>query len=80
MNIVLRRFPQAGRLPKASAFTLVELLVGMVVGSLLVVILFQVFNVASAAWQRGEAQLDAYREARGDATSVSPFLSFQRMN
>lgn len=49
---------------RTSAFTLIEMLVGMTVGILLVVILFQIFNVASAAWQRSENQIDAYREAR----------------
>lgn len=49
---------------RREAFTLLELLAGMAVGILLVVLLFQIFEVASAAWQRSENQVDAYREAR----------------
>jgi type II secretory pathway pseudopilin PulG len=43
---------------------LVELLVAMAVALVLIVILFQIFNLASTSWQRSENQVDTYREAR----------------
>ena len=48
-----------------AAFTLVELLVAVTVTLLLVVVLAQVFQGASNSWLHSEAQVDAYREARG---------------
>lgn len=63
------------RRTRRAAFTLIELLVGMTVGILLVVILFQIFNVSAAAWQRGENQADAYREARAALQLMTRDLS-----
>ncbi|MBE7157540.1 MAG: hypothetical protein INR62_03740 [Rhodospirillales bacterium] len=58
-----RRLPvRAGRWD--AAFTLVELLVAMAVGTLLIIFLFQLFNAATRAWRQGEDQAETYREAR----------------
>lgn len=48
----------------------------MTVAGVLVVVLFQVFNVASTAWQHGETQIDAFREARGALTTMTRDFSF----
>lgn len=66
-----KRLPPSGR----TAFTLVELLVAMVVTILLVVVLTQVFNGAARTWQHSEAQIDAYREARGALQIMARDLS-----
>ncbi len=60
---------------KQLGFTLIELLVGITVGILLIVILFQIFNVAAGAWQRSENQVDAYREARAALQLITRDLS-----
>lgn len=49
---------------RGEAFTLVELLVAMTVGTVLILILFQVFGAATRAWRQGEDQVETYREAR----------------
>ena len=59
----------------ATAFTLVELLVAMVVTLLLVVVLAQVFNGTATTWRHSEAQVDAYREARGALQLMARDLS-----
>ena len=48
-----------------AAFTLVELIVAMAVALIIVTVLLQLFSASADSWQRGETQLDAYREARG---------------
>lgn len=53
---------RAGR--RGAAFTLVELLVAMAVGTLLIIFLFQMFNASARAWRQGEDQAETYREAR----------------
>lgn len=63
------------RRSRPGAFTLIELLVAMAVGTLLIVILFQIFNVAAVAWQRSETQVDAYREARAALQLMTRDLS-----
>ena len=57
------------------AFTLIELLVAMTVTLILVVALTQVFKAAASTWQHGEAQVDAYREARGALQFMARDLS-----
>ena len=47
-----------------TAFTLVELLVAMAVGTILLIFLFQLFNASVRAWRQGEDQAETYREAR----------------
>ncbi len=59
----------------AGAFTLIELLVSMTVTLVLVVALMQVFNATANTWQHGEAQVDAYREARGALQFMARDLS-----
>ena len=54
---------------------MVELLVATTVTLLLVVVLVQVFNGASGSWRRSEAQVDAYREARGALQLMARDLS-----
>ena len=61
--------------PRREGFTLIELLVGMTVGILLVVVLFQIFNVAATAWQRSENEADAFREARAAMQLMTRDLS-----
>ncbi len=58
-----------------AAFTIIELLVAMTVTMLLVVALMQVFNATASTWQHGEAQVDAYREARGALQFMARDLS-----
>ncbi len=60
---------------RARAFTLIELLVAMTVTLILVVALMQIFNAAANTWQHGEAQVDAYREARGALQFMARDLS-----
>jgi len=45
-------------------FTLIELLVAMVITVLLVGALFNVFNLAGRAWQKGEARTQRYQNLR----------------
>ena len=59
----------------ADGFTLVELLVATTVTLVLVVVLVRVFNGASGTWRHGEAQVDAYREARGALQLMAHDLS-----
>ena len=47
----------------------------MTVTLLLVVALMQIFNAATNTWQHGEAQVDAYREARGALQLMARDLS-----
>ena len=47
----------------------------MTVTLLLVVALMQIFNAAANTWQHGEAQVDAYREARGAMQLMARDLS-----
>jgi len=47
-----------------AGFTLVELLVAMVITILLVAALFNVFNLAGRAWQKGEARTQKYQNLR----------------
>ena len=47
----------------------------MTVTLLLVVALMQIFNAAASTWQHGEAQVDAYREARGAMQLMARDLS-----
>jgi GxxExxY protein len=49
---------------KASAFTMLELLVSMAVLSLLVVVLLSMVDNATKMWRQSENRVDAYREAR----------------
>ncbi len=49
---------------KASAFTMLELLVSMAVLSLLVVLLLSMVDNATKMWRQSENRVDAYREAR----------------
>ncbi len=60
---------------RAAAFTLIELLVAMTVTMILVVGLMQIFNATANTWQHGEAQVDAYREARGALQFMARDLS-----
>lgn len=62
-------------LSRSLAFTLIELLVAMTVSLLLLVVLMQVFSAATNTWQRSEAQIDAYREARGALQLMARDLS-----
>lgn len=59
----------------AGGFTLVELLTATAVTLLLVVVLVRVFNGASGTWRHSEAQVDAYREARGALQLMARDLS-----
>lgn len=45
-------------------FSLVELLVAMAVLSVMMVLLFGIFDQATDAWRRSEQKIDAFREAR----------------
>ena len=54
---------------------MVELLVATAVTLLLVVVLVRVFNGASGSWRHNEAQVDAYREARGALQLMARDLS-----
>ena len=56
-------------------FTLVELLVATTVTLVLVVVLVRVFNGTSGTWRHSEAQVDAYREARGALQLMAHDLS-----
>ncbi len=47
----------------------------MVVSLLVVFVLLRVFTTATTSWQRGEAQVDAYREARGALLFMARDLS-----
>ena len=47
----------------------------MTVSLLLVVVLLKVFSAATASWQKGEAQADAFREARGALQLMARDLS-----
>ncbi len=47
----------------------------MVVSLLLIFVLLRVFTTATTSWQRGEAQVDAYREARGALQLMARDLS-----
>lgn len=49
---------------RGRAFTLVELLVSITILTVLVGVLFQVFNATVTGWQRAENRTDAFREAR----------------
>lgn len=62
-----------------AAFTLMELMVAMAVTSLLVILMLQIFNSGTAAWQSNEERLDTFREARAalqimgrDFSTLSP--------
>lgn len=73
-------FPDLGRTPlragrRGVAFTLVELLVAMAVGTLLIVFLFQMFNASARAWRQGEDQAETYREARAALQLMARDLS-----
>lgn len=57
------------------AFTLVEVVVAMSVSLLLIVALLQLFSATTTSWQRGEAQIDAFREARGALQSMARDIS-----
>ena len=57
------------------AFTIVEMLVAMTVTLILVAALMRVFTATATTWQRGEAQVDAYREARGALQLMARDLS-----
>jgi prepilin-type N-terminal cleavage/methylation domain-containing protein len=64
---------------KQRGFTLVELIVGLSVTSVLVVLMLGVFNDSSIVWQRNDEKLDTFREARAalqvmsrDLASVAP--------
>jgi len=46
------------------AFTLLELLISMGVLSLLMALLFQIFELAMQTWQRAEQRTESFREAR----------------
>ena len=59
----------------AGAFTLIELLVSMTVTLILVVALMKIFSATANTWQHGEAQVDAYREARGALQFMARDLS-----
>ena len=50
-------------------------MVAMTVSLLLIVVLLRVFTAATTSWQRGEAQADAYREARGALQIMARDLS-----
>ena len=54
---------------------MVELLVAMTVSLILIVALLQLFSAATSTWQRGEAQMDAFREARGALQLMARDLS-----
>ena len=47
----------------------------MTVSLLLIVVLLRVFSAATTSWQRGEAQVDAFREARGALQLMARDLS-----
>lgn len=47
-----------------AGFTLMELLIAMVITVLLVASLFNVFNLAARAWQKGEARTQRYQNLR----------------
>ena len=51
------------------------MLVAMTVTLILVVALMRVFTATATTWQRGEAQVDAYREARGALQLMARDLS-----
>ena len=60
---------------RAAGFTIVEMLVAMTVTLILVVALMRIFTATANTWQRGEAQVDAYREARGALQLMARDLS-----
>jgi prepilin-type N-terminal cleavage/methylation domain-containing protein len=53
------------------AFTLLELLISMAVLSLLMALLFQIFDLAMRTWQNAEQRTDAFREARAAMHIIS---------
>lgn len=64
---------------KLRAFTLMELMVAMGVTSILVVLMLQIFERGSSAWQGNDEKLDTFREARAalqimarDLSALSP--------
>ncbi len=59
----------------SAAFTLTEVIVAMTVSLILIVTLLQIFNTATGTWQRGEAEADAFREARGALQLMARDLS-----
>jgi prepilin-type N-terminal cleavage/methylation domain-containing protein len=52
------------RRSRAQGFTLTEILVAMTILSVIVVMLFSIFDHATRAWQASEKNVDAFREAR----------------
>ena len=53
------------------AFTLLELLISMAVLSLLMALLFQIFELAMQTWQRAEQRTESFREARAALHIIS---------
>jgi type II secretory pathway pseudopilin PulG len=67
-------FIPAEKRKEIACFTLLELLVAMTVLSLLMVMLFQVFNSATKAWAQAERKVDAFREARAALNVIAADL------
>ena len=67
--------PRADSADGQTGFTILELLVAMTVTLLLVVALMRVFAATATTWEHGEAQVDAYREARGALQIMARDLS-----
>lgn len=57
------------------AFTLMELMVAMAVTSVLVVMMLQIFERGSSAWQGNDEKLDTFREARAALQIMARDLS-----
>ncbi|MBX7157897.1 MAG: prepilin-type N-terminal cleavage/methylation domain-containing protein [Verrucomicrobiae bacterium] len=56
---------------RKKAFTLLELLISMAVLSLLMALLFQIFELSMRTWQNAEQRTDAFREARAALHIIS---------
>jgi prepilin-type N-terminal cleavage/methylation domain-containing protein len=74
MSLSPRRKTDEKTRPSIHSFTLIELLVAMTVLSLIMVILFQIFNESTRAWAIAERRVDAYREARAALYIISQDL------
>ena len=60
---------------KASAFTMLELLVSMAVLSMLIVLLLSMVDNATKMWRLSENRVDAYREARAALNLIASDLA-----
>ena len=59
------------RSPQKKAFTLLELLISMAILSLLMALLFQIFELSMRTWQSAEQRTESFREARAALHIIS---------